>query len=355
MFFLEFKGKHSKIKGDESSNNPPIDIVVTWVDHTDKKWLEERERYLGNKSEECFIERYRDWDLMRYWFRAIEQYAPWARNIIFVTEGHIPSWLNTSNEKLRVIKHRDYIPSEYLPTFNSIPIELNFHRIEGLSEHFIYLNDDYFLNAPVSKTDFFEFGLPKYYAAAIPIKTWKNLTYYHHLFNNVSCINRNFDVRKCIDEHPERWFSKKYKDYIMFNRTVYISNYISGFYESHIPFNLRKSTLATLWKKEPELLHNSCTHKFRNPMDVQLLLVKWWDVMNGDYIPYALHEFPDAYFEDMRHESKEIEDVLNNDSILTMCLNDNGSISDEDYKAGKAILHDIFEKKYPQHSSFELD
>ena len=104
--------------------------------------------------------RYREWDTLRYWFRAVEKYAPWVNQVYFVTCGHVPKWLNMDAPKLHFVRHQDYIPEQYLPTFSSHPIELNLHRIEGLSEHFVYFNDDFYLTAPVQETDFFVNGLP---------------------------------------------------------------------------------------------------------------------------------------------------------------------------------------------------
>ena len=70
-----------------------------------------------------------------------------------------PSWLNVANEKIVVVKHEDFIPKEYLPTFNSHTIELNLHRIKGLSEYFIYFNDDTFILDKLQEKDFFKNGL----------------------------------------------------------------------------------------------------------------------------------------------------------------------------------------------------
>ena len=59
-----------------------------------------------------------------------------------------------------IVKHEDYIPEEFLPTFQSRTIDMNFHRIKDLSEHFVYFNDDMFLINPTTKEDFFVNGLP---------------------------------------------------------------------------------------------------------------------------------------------------------------------------------------------------
>ena len=93
----------------------------------------------------------------------LKNFAPWVNHIYFVTWGHIPSWLNTDHPKLTVVKHEDYIPKQYLPTFSSHPIELNMHRIRGLSEQFVYFNDDTFIINKMEPEDFFRNGLPRDY------------------------------------------------------------------------------------------------------------------------------------------------------------------------------------------------
>ena len=120
-----------------------IDFVVTWVDGNDVAWQAEKIRYSPKKTDSGNEEnRFRDWGLMKYWFRGIEKFAPWVNHVYFITWGHVPEWLNLEHEKLSIIKHSDYIPDEYLPTFNSNVIELNLHRIPQLSEHFVLFNDD---------------------------------------------------------------------------------------------------------------------------------------------------------------------------------------------------------------------
>ena len=112
-----------------------IDFVVLWVDGSDPKWLKEKNKYSDSKIDiDDTIARYRDMKTFKYWFRAVEKYTPWVNKIHFITWGHVPDWLDTTNPKLNIVNHKDYIPKEYLPTFNSNVIELNLHRIEDLSE-----------------------------------------------------------------------------------------------------------------------------------------------------------------------------------------------------------------------------
>lgn len=99
-------------------------------------------------------ERYRDWDNLQYWFRGVEQFAPWVRKIHFVTWGHFPKWLNTEHPKLHIVKHEDFIPSEFLPTLIPIPSNGIFTGL-GLSERFVYFNDDMFLLNQIHPENFF--------------------------------------------------------------------------------------------------------------------------------------------------------------------------------------------------------
>jgi len=110
-----------------------IDFIVTWVDSNDPAWIESYNYFRPNKP---IVDRgrFRDWNLFKFWFRAVEKYAPWVNKVFLVTNGKFPDWINPNCKKLVLVKHSDYIPEEKLPTFNSNTIELYFNRIKGLSE-----------------------------------------------------------------------------------------------------------------------------------------------------------------------------------------------------------------------------
>ena len=92
-----------------------IDIVFPWVDGSDPVWQESKLSYSSLSADDKEI-RYRDWGLLKYIFRGIDQNLPWIRKVHFITCGHLPDWLNTDCSKLHIVKHSDYIPSEWLPT-----------------------------------------------------------------------------------------------------------------------------------------------------------------------------------------------------------------------------------------------
>lgn len=131
-----------------------IDFVIIWVDGADENWRKKRAKYKSSENVDNREIRYRDWELLKYWFRGVEKFAPWVRKVYFISDDQCPVWLNKDNDKIRVVSHKDFIPVQYLPTFNSHVIELNLHRIEGLAEHFVYFNDDMFLLRAVKKRIF---------------------------------------------------------------------------------------------------------------------------------------------------------------------------------------------------------
>ena len=137
-----------------------IDFVITYVDGNDIEWQEEKCKYVPGNLADVNPNRYRNWNNIQYLFRGIELFAPWVRNVYLITYGHLPKWLNDRHPKLHIVRHEDYIPREWLPTFNSHCIELNFFRIPGLSEQFVYFNDDTFLTNNVQPKNFFIKGKP---------------------------------------------------------------------------------------------------------------------------------------------------------------------------------------------------
>ncbi|PTT55697.1 stealth conserved region 3 domain-containing protein [Aeromonas sp. HMWF014] len=134
-----------------------VDYVFTWVNADDAQWMELYNQHSPNKktdatSESRFVSR----DELKYAIRSIEMYASWVRNIYVVSNCAIPSWLDITTGKVIWVDHKEIINSEYLPTFNSHAIESCLHKIDGLSNYFIYANDDIILARPAEKTDFFE-------------------------------------------------------------------------------------------------------------------------------------------------------------------------------------------------------
>eukprot|EP00466_Bigelowiella_natans_P020202 jgi/Bigna1/69357/fgenesh1_pg.8_\ len=100
-------------------------------------------------------DRYRDNEELRYSFRSLWYRAPWIRHVYLVTNGQVPYWLNWKHPKITVVPHHEIFPnSSHLPSFASPSIEAHLHRIPGLSQKFLYFNDDVMLGSPVWPRDF---------------------------------------------------------------------------------------------------------------------------------------------------------------------------------------------------------
>nr|CAD7442666.1 unnamed protein product [Timema bartmani] len=96
---------------------------------------------------------------LRYSLRSLEKFAPWIRHVFLVTNGQIPYWLNLDNPRLTLVTHEEiFVNLSHLPTFSSPAIETHIHRIHGLSQKFLYLNDDVMLGKEVWPEDFETFA-----------------------------------------------------------------------------------------------------------------------------------------------------------------------------------------------------
>jgi len=115
-----------------------------------------------------------------------------------VTNGQYPKWLNLCHPKLHFVCHEDYIDGHYLPLFNSHPIENNLHRIDGLSERFVYFNDDIFVVSPVEPDFFFVKGLPCDSAILTSRPSKLEDAYMNAISNDLELINTHFNRRRAI-------------------------------------------------------------------------------------------------------------------------------------------------------------
>ncbi|MER6452461.1 stealth family protein [Streptomyces sp900105245] len=140
----------------------PIDVVYTWVDGNDPVHAARRQAHLSDgtapriHARETGASRYTSHDELKYSLRSLQMYAPFVRTVYLVTDGQTPDWLDTSATGIQVIDHKDvFSDPTALPVFNSHAIETQLHHIEGLSEHYLYFNDDVFVGRPVTAGHFF--------------------------------------------------------------------------------------------------------------------------------------------------------------------------------------------------------
>ncbi|HFI0407824.1 TPA: Stealth CR1 domain-containing protein [Streptococcus suis] len=326
-----------------------IDFIITWVDGNDLSWQKSKQFFSGTENEDMnSIARFRDWEILQYWFRSVEMNAPWVNKIFFVTEGHVPKWLNTKNDKLVVLKHSDYIDSKYLPTFNSNVIELNFDKIPGLSRFFVNFNDDMFINSIVKETDFFENDLPKDSGIFSPIVP-KRKTISSIVQNNIEIINDYFDSRKVLRSNFLKFFNLKYKKHLVKNLCILPWKNILGFYDNHIPVSYDLSIFRKVIKLEQQTIEDLSTHRFRTKEDINHWLVRYWQLCEGHFTPRSV-DFGKLFR--ISSEIEQIENELIDGRHKVICLNDGDG--EQDFELNKQRLISAFEKKFPEKSSFEI-
>ena len=143
------------VKYDPYQFKEKIDIVYTWVNYKDIKFQKKIKQYQKSTSE-FDVARFLSHDELKFSLRSLEQFAPWVNAIYIVTQEQVPDWLDIKNKKLKIIFHEQIIEKQFLPTFNSHVIESCLHRIKGLSEKYIYMNDDVLFARPIKPSYFFK-------------------------------------------------------------------------------------------------------------------------------------------------------------------------------------------------------
>lgn len=177
-------------------NTKPIDIVVLYVDENDKNWQAEFAKYKNieiaagiqkpNGEQSFQACRSRTWNNFRYFFRGVEKNCPWVNNIFLIVQSksQLPDWLDTSNKRLKIVYHEDFIPQEFLPTFNNFVMETFLYRIPELSDNFIIGCDDFFFINKIPENLFFDNDTAIQYCEEIPFKYWPGNSSWAQMTNN---------------------------------------------------------------------------------------------------------------------------------------------------------------------------
>ena len=332
-----------------ADGNNKIDFVLIWVDGADPEWRAEKSLYDGSAVSGNTDVRFRDWDNLQYWFRGVEKFAPWVNRIHFVTWGHLPQWLDTSAPKLNIVNHKDFIPHEYLPTFNCNPIELNLHRISGLAEQFVYFNDDMFVTAPTEPEDFFINGHPcDTYGLNCIFFVEDSVG--HINGSDLEQINNHFKSSKAvIRANRSKWYSRKngFKNNIK-TRMLSTWDWFPGFHYDHLPTCFLKSTYEEVWEKCTDALVQTCKCRFRSGLNVNQWLMKYWQLCKG--ISEPRREIGRVYHLKDDEIPKALAAVEEGKHKL-ICLNDTAMTAD--FEETSRAVRESFEKLLPERSSFE--
>jgi len=212
-----------------------IDVVYTWVDGNDPVWKAKKNKL---KDDGSFNARFVSINELKYSLRSLYKYAPWVNKIyIVVDDDQVPSFVNEKNPKIKIIKHSEIMDPSHLPVFNSVAIEANIHHIPGLSENFLYFNDDMFLGQPIKPEDILNIC---YYV--------KNLK--HSYFSEL------------VPNDPE-WLCNLKQNHLMLNKKVK-NEYIAP---THQALFCKKSLMYELEHMFPDEHKHTSTQKLRKQKD----------------------------------------------------------------------------------------
>ena len=313
-----------------SINTIEVDFVYLWVDGSDPEWQAKRNALIGKTEEKSAVNcegRYANNDELKYSLRSLEMYAPWIRKIFIVTDNQTPEWLDTSNPKIRIVDHKEILPPQSLPCFNSRLIEHFLCEIPGLSEHILYGNDDMFINKPVTPYDFFEKdGLP---IIRFNRRPFRKLT----LFIKEKIMKKPLSNYVQAIKNTAELVEKKYG--------IYYGGKTHHNIDSYLKSNCQR--VREIFKKEIEA---TLSNHVRNSKDVQRNIYS--------YVPLAekqahLHYVSQKTSFRLHIQNESHYNKLDKYNPLLFCMNDSEYAKDSDRKRSAAYL----EKRFPKKSEFE--
>jgi hypothetical protein len=342
--------------------NMKIDFVLPWVDSQDPEWQELRQQHAKNQSlsDANSSARFRDSGTLKYVLRSIEKNCPWYNKIYLITCGHYPKWLDLSSSRIELVSHSDiYDNISHLPVFNSNSIEMNLSNIKGLSEHFVYLNDDTVIFSEIDKERFFINGKPvdflchgwiprnKFWGMIKHVDSWVSA-----LNNNIRLINNYFSPLELDD------FFLYHESYSTLNK---ISNFMMKniykkyfwFEHWHHPISYLKSTLIEVKENCFDEMQCCSMNKFRNSSDLTPYLYRYWRLAKGDFYPYKYNDGFETNITSINILHKAIQ-YCNKLNPNFVCLNDSPALSDDEYTKVKMEMLEFFDKRFPKKASFEL-
>lgn len=307
-----------------------IDLVYLWVNGNDPQWLTKRNACIGKTEEKSAVNcdgRYADNDELKYSLRSIDKYAPWLRRIFIVTDNQVPVWLDTSNAKVRIVDHKEIMPDVCLPCFNSAVIEHFLYKIPGLAEHFIYANDDMFINKPVMPETFFgKDGLPIVRFNRRPFRKWtllfKEKVQGKRLSNYVQTIRNSAEL-------VEKKYGKYYGGKTHHNIDAYLRSdyeHAAKVFEDEI-----RTTLPNHVRSENDIQRNIYSYVALAEKRAHLHYVT-------QRTSFRLH------IQNESHYGK-----LERYNPILFCMNDSQYAKDCDRKRAAAFL----DKRFPEKSQYE--
>ena len=319
------------------NENYPVDMVYLWCEDTParaqlrQEWKEKLGLAKKNLSAEVSsVARFVSNDELKYSLRSVEKYAPWVNKIYIVTDNQVPKWLNLKHPKIKIIDQRDIMPKGAMPVFSSVPIEYAIPNIQGLSEHFIYANDDMMFANPVKKEDFFKNGKPIYiFSKSLPQKIAPRQNYLFTINSAYKLASSRFSKYKALRRESHH------------NIDPYV-----------------KSTMIEVNEKFKKELYNTMRSRFRSNDDIQRIFYSYYAILN-DKAYYKIQRRGYNMISYLTGKYQRISDYFtiadapklkkSLQKLKMFCTNDMQNVNDKHRQVYGLYMDEIF----PEKSQFE--
>jgi hypothetical protein len=312
----------------------PIDVVYTWVDDADPQWRERLARAQATiggpplHAQAANPSRYRNRDELRYSLRSLAMYADFVRRVFIVTDGQVPDWLDVDHPAVTIVDHTEILDPELLPTFNSHAIEARLHHIEGLAEHYLYLNDDFLFCRTVPSDMFFlSNGLSMFFPSTALI----GLGEPDRIARSVDAAAQN--SRDLVLRHFGRMTHQKMK---------------------HAPYPQRRSVLLEAEEVFAEEFKQTTSNQIRSPTDIPVAsaFFHYYAYLTGRAVPGSIAaRYVELSADDFDRRLRDLEGRRNAD---TLCINDAVTQSTPAVARREERLQDFLDTYWPVKSEFEL-
>ena len=296
-----------------------MDYVLPFVDCNDPVWREQYRRI--NSTYPVSESQYRPFDTLKYAFRSVAVNMPFIDRVVLIvsTDSQVPAWVN--RDKVRIITHDQFMPAEHIPTFSSSAIESDMWRIDGLTERFVYGNDDFFALRPIEEGDFFDGDLPRLNFEASDFHTM-------NIFR-ISCRNGMDMAADAAGHERTDWWTLLKPQHCM-----------KGIHNRHM-----------------KDVGRICGDKIDKTVTIRR---HQWNVTGYIYHYYAYYlgeyaEFKKTYtYIRIDNDIKAVTDLIDHPQTDLLCINDAGDLDEEHYDAACVALSASFERLFPERCQYEL-
>ncbi|MFU2047866.1 Stealth CR1 domain-containing protein [Avibacterium gallinarum] len=352
----------------DDNNSDKIDFVLPWVDPTDKLWQKKKEYFckkMDIDSGSNTSSRYRDMEILKYVLRSIEKNCSWYNNIFLITEGHYPKWLNVKHHKIRLISHEElFYDKTDLPTFSSSAIECNLVSLKklGISEKFIYLNDDMLIFRKVDTSRFFINNLPVDFLCHTLIPRSEFLlkllgvtdSWSYSLLNNVELVNCKTNIQSIASNfiyHTSYSIIDEISNFLMKNfykKAISLKHW-------HYPQPYLTNTLEAVKESFDKQLKKASKNKFRDRNDLTAYIYRYWHLLSGEFYPAKFNDgIGDKNITSVKDVNEIFEKLKKEPHINFVCFNDSPDLTEQQFSLVKEKLLNELEKYFPEKASFEI-